>query len=310
MGEGMIDFVLLCREQRIPHLTEGHHHCHEGWVQTHCPFCGDGSHGWHLGFGLERGNLSCWRCGSHNSLEWLEKVLPPGARSGARRLLKQYSVEGKRYIGKKVVKIRQKNIKPVMGSEELSPAHIKYLKRRKFDPAYLVKEWGLKGTRHLSKDWNWRIITPIRDSDSRIVAYTGRTLSKETKPRWKTTDNDNMLIDPKLLIYGIDKADKEKGVLIVEGPSDVWRMGPGAVGLLGIDWSIEQAAILRHYKNRYILFDNQPVAQKKALELANWLATFPGHTEIITGLNSDPGALPQNEADNIMKELDLYKSKD
>jgi len=53
------------------------------------------------------------------------------------------------------------------------------------------------------------------------------------------------------------------------------------------------------------MFDPEIKAQKKAEELANWLSAIPGDTEIISGLQSDPGGLSQEEADEIMLELNL-----
>jgi hypothetical protein len=193
--------------------------------------------------------------------------------------------------------------------EPLQVAHRKYLRKRHYDPNELERKWGLQGTAHLSKDWNWRVVAPIKDAEGRVVAYTGRTLSKKLKPKWKTTSDEDMGCDPKKLIYGIDKVDTDRGVLIVEGPGDVWRMGYGAVALLGIDWKVDQACVLRSIKRRFIMFDPSPVAQKRAEELAYWLSPFPGETEIIYDLKSDPGALPQKEADNIMRTLGLLKRR-
>ena len=189
----------------------------------------------------------------------------------------------------------------------MSPCHHKYLKDRNLDPLLMEATWGLKGTRYLSGGWNWRIIAPIHNINGRVIAYTGRTLSTEIKPRWKMTPKVNMRDDPKKLIYGIEKANVKRGVLIVEGPSDVWRMGPGAVGLLGIDWSVEQAGILRQFKRRFVLFDPGFTSQKQAHKLACWLAPLSGETEILSGFSSDPGDLPQDEANNIMRELGLQK---
>lgn len=300
----MLDFITLCRAESFPMLESGHHHCVEGWVQTHCPFCGDGSHGWHLGFSIEHGNMNCWKCGKHTAWEWLKAILPPGAGSRVGMLLKKYKSNVQIIATKKIV-TRGRNAKAPIGLKELSKKHKAYLYNRNFDSDYLESEWGLKGSKHLSMDWNWRIVAPIRDIDNRIVAYTGRTLSSSVKPRWKMTKDSEMSTDPKKLIYGIEKVNPDKGVLIVEGPSDVWRMGPGAVGLLGIDWQVEQAGLLRQFKRRFILFDNQDVAQKRAEELGRWFAGLPGETEIITGIKSDPGDLNPAEADNIMKELGL-----
>lgn len=306
---GAIDFSLLCRDLHIPFAEEGHHHCHQGWIQTHCPFCGDGSYGWHLGYSIEHGNMNCWRCGKISPEKWLRAILPPGSRSQIPAILKKYAGPKILRIKKKVWKARERDIDPPSGSGEMTQRHINYLVSRAFPPNRLRNEWGLLGTQHLSLEWNWRIIAPIKNSSGRIIAYTGRALSDEKKPRWLLSDAKEMGDNPKSLIYGIEKADPEVGVLIVEGPSDVWRMGPGSVGMIGIDWTIEQANILRAFKRRFIMFDPEKIAQGRAERLAHWLSLFPGDTEIISGLPSDPGSLCQSEADNIMMELGIRKRR-
>jgi len=258
----LVDFILLCREQRIPYLEEGNHHCHDGWIQVPCPFCGDGNDGWHLGYNIEFGNMNCWRCGKHNIFEWLKKVLPNSIKHKVPAIIQQYQITGHKKHVVKPEMVRKRNIKPPFGSKSLGTRHIQYLKSRSFEPKKLIPLWNLQGTFNLSKSWNWRIIAPIHNQDRQIVAYTGRALSDEIRPRWKTSENEEMVEDPKKLIYGIEKVNPEKGVLIVEGPSDVWRMGPGAVGLLGIDWKVEQAGILSHL-NIALLCSTQKSKLKK-----------------------------------------------
>ncbi len=304
----MIDFIFLCREHHIQFAESGHHHCAEGWIQVHCPFCGNGSHGWHLGFSLNYGNMNCWKCGKHTVWEWLQETLPAGMRSQVGGILRKYKTKDHK-IKAKEHKVRLKNIKSVRGAGVLSTRHKRYLEKRDFDPDFLESFWKLKGTRHLSQEWNWRIVAPIQNQVRKIVAFTGRALSSDVKPRWRTTPDFEMGDEPRRLIYGIEKADINKGVLIVEGPSDVWRMGAGAVGLLGIDWKVEQAGILRQFKRRFILFDPQSIAQKRAKELAYWLSSLPGETEILYDLKSDPGDLSQKEANYIMKELGLKRKR-
>ncbi|RLF30307.1 MAG: hypothetical protein DRN14_00190 [Thermoplasmata archaeon] len=293
----MIDFIQLCDDKGIAHMSEGHHHCHEGWVQVHCPFCSDGTEGWHLGWNEEHGAMNCWRCGRHTIWEYLHAVF---LRVNIRELLQQYET-GRPALTQKEQSPRPTFVDPPPNCDRLKLTHTKYLIERGFDPKKLRREWGLKGTAGLSGEWSWRIIAPIRDRMGQVVAYTGRALGKQMKPRWKTTSNEKMVQEPRQLIYGIEKV--MESVLVVEGPSDVWRMGPGAVGVLGIDWTEEQASILRQFPRRYIMFDPQIQAQSRAQGLAEWLSPFPGVTEVIDGLKCDPGDLSQDEADNIMREL-------
>lgn len=92
---------------------------------------------------------------------------------------------------------------------------------------------------------------------------------------------------------------------IVEGPADVWKLGPGAVALLGIDWKIEQALLLRHFKRRYIMFDPENAAQKRAKELAYWLSAFPVETWIISETETDAEDMSEKNAKKIMQEFGL-----
>ena len=295
----MLDFIKLCKEFNIAYIESGHHHAHEGWVQVNCPFCTDGSHGWHLGFSLEKGNMNCWRCGSHPVYEFLSIALS-NRKISIKQIMKQYDQAGFLPSNKKII-IRKRKAKLPPQVEPMVGIHRRYLLGRKFKPAELQDEWHLRGTKGFSKEWNWRIIAPIKNISGIITAYAGRALGEGVKPKWKFSDNKDMTENPKKMLYGIDKV-KDR-VLIVEGISDVWRMGIGSVGVFGIDWTIEQASILKNYTHRFIMFDPETQAQKQAKKLADWLAPFSGKTEIITGFKTDPGDFQQAEADNIMKEL-------
>jgi len=295
----MLDFTRLCKDFNIPFLESGHHHCHEGWIQVHCPFCTDGTDGWHLGFNIEHGNMNCWRCGSHHITQFLFITLKHRGVSVG-QILRLYNHD-RIILPKKEQRPRRKKAKKPLHMESLSKIHRQYLKKRGFIPSKLAQEWSLSGTKGLSGSWSWRVITPIFNVSWQIVAYIGRAINPETKPKWKISHNEEMSEEPKKLLYGIQKI-KDR-VLIVEGPSDVWRMGPGAVAVLGINWKEEQAFILKNVSHRFIMFDPEKEAQKQAEKLAAWLAPFPGETEIISGLKTDPGDLNQDEANKIMKEL-------
>lgn len=295
----MFNFRAFARDHSVPLIESGHHHTHQGWIQTHCPFCASGLHGWHLGFSLERGTFHCWRCGGHSVWDVLRAILRTSRKDLIAQALEKYG-DGAR-VKPKAPKARRKTLTPIPGVGPLKPQHERYLCQRKFDPAALVKEWGLMGTSHLSGAWNWRVVFPIHNREGHPVAFCGRAIQKEVKPKYKMMDDDDILMDPRALLYGIEKV--EKHVLVVEGPADAWRMGPGAVATLGIDWKLEQALLLRDVPNRFIMFDPEPQAQRRARQLAEWLGVFPGVTEVITDLTSDPGDLPQAEAMSIRKTL-------
>ena len=295
----MLDFRAVCEEYRISIIDSGHHHCHEGWLQTHCPFCTDGTHGWHLGFSLEKGNFNCWRCGSHRVWEVLQKLLR--TQENARDALYKYQRRGFKPPPK--VEPRQKTLWVPPNMESLGHIHCEYLRKRKFIPEKLEKIWELKGTIYLSENWSWKICFPIYDQTKKIVAYGGRSINDHVKPKIQLSHKEQMIINPSSILYGIHLV--KESVVIVEGPTDVWRLGPGAVAVWGIDWKLEQAMILKNYSRRFVMFDPESEAQKRAEKLAEWLGMYSGETELITGLETDPGDLSQREADKIMRDLEI-----
>lgn len=293
----MFDFPSIAKKYNIPTRESGSKQCHEGWVQLHCPFCGDGPDGWHLGFCLEKGNFNCWHCGSHKTWDVLLAFLKD-------KKLVHHILQDSEYFNNhaptKTPKARPKTLWEPPGIFPLASQHKKYLAKRKFDPDQIESLWELQGTKHLSGSWNWRVVFPIKDK-TKNVAWCGRSIQSETNPKYKMSDNKDILISPKSLLYGIHLV--ENFCVVVEGPTDVWRLGPGAVGLLGMDWTKEQLHQLIKIPRRFIMLDPEENAQKRAYMLAESLSLFPGVTEVVSDLSCDPGDLPQFEAESIMKEL-------
>lgn len=293
------DFNRFATEHRVSTYGQGRgmkHHVRPGWVGLKCPVCGSE----HLGFNLARGYFSCWRCGHLrivDVIQWLTNV----STEKARQIRWEFDNEKQnRTIITRKVGDRPREAPEPMELESLSQAHIEYLRDvRGLDWKEITDEWDLKGTRHLSGEWSWRVVAPIYDdTGSRTLAYVGRAIGEDVKPKYKMTDRDDCAIDPENLIYGLHKT-RGKSVIVLEGPGDVWNIGPGSVASLGIDWSRGQANQLRHYDRRFIMFDPDPKAQYKAQKLAEWLSMFPGDTERIDGLPSDPGSL----SDKLVREI-------
>ena len=78
-------------------------------------------------------------------------------------------------------------------------------------------------------------------------------------------------------------------------------MGPGFVATMSMDWREEQADKLRRFKRRFIIYDPEETATKKAMALAEWLSMFPGETEVISDLPSDPGSLTDKYVRKLRK---------
>lgn len=302
----MIDFKRICQDNSIPIIETGHHHCHDGWAQVHCPFCTDGRGGYHLGFNLNYGNFSCWRCGKLKPFKVLQAIFPTYTSKEIYDLINNNQIHKRGTIKKEATK-RNKTIQPPRGTKPLQKQHKRYLIKRGFKPRLLEEEWGLLGTDYSAhNDWAWRIIIPITDRTGRIVSYQGRIITEGVKPKYKMSNKQKILIDQNTLLYGIDKVPKES-VVIVEGVADVWRLGPGSVATFGIDWKKQQANILKNFKNCFIMFDcGDKNAAKRADELANFLSLYSRQVEVIEDFArgiKDPAELSTTQAKKIMQRL-------
>lgn len=183
----------------------------------------------------------------------------------------------------------------------LMRAHREYLKFRNFDPDLLTRLWDLEGI-GLSAKLAWRIYIPIILQGSR-VSWTTRAIGPNITQRYVSAAATEESIPHKDCIYGIDFACHS--IVIVEGPADVWRIGPGAGGLFGTAFTASQVQLLSRFPFRYILFDNAASAQAQARCLAEQLSCFPGETTVLECDAKDPGELRPSEVRRLRKWAQL-----
>lgn len=301
----MIDFVRLAEDFRIDYAESGHHHCHDGWIQTHCPFCTDGTSGFHLGFSKTRGNFSCWRCGGLRFWEVLCALLKV-SEGECRSIIPAYIVNTVGHTPQETH--RSRSIRLPEFAKPMRRQHRDYLRSRGFDPHQLSRVWGLLGAGPAAGVWAWRIIIPIYGVDGKLLAYQGRAIVDDVKPKYRMLDDEDCAVSPSRLLYGMTKVRGLDSVIVVEGVTDVWRIGPGAVCTFGIAWKAEQLHPLRHFKRRFVLFDPEHHAQLRAESLAKQLSAFGGQTEIISGFSTDPGEFTSKQVRRLREELDIRPS--
>lgn len=315
----MINISKLYLDYRIDFKESGHKHCRSGWVQIECPFC-TGNPGYHLGFCVDKtskffGSFVCWRCGGKSKSKVIQKILKVRLDE-AREILRKYRSSG--YSGPSVdvkIDIKKGRFSYPSQTEKMTRFHREYLEKRKFDPELLEREWGLLGTGPLStiqyrigsekKTLNFsnRILIPI-EKDGKVVTYQGRHISKNSKLKYLACPEAIELESIKRVIYG--KSDGEKCAL-VEGATDVWRLGFGAETVFGIKFTIAQIKLLRSYKRIFLIFDPEDQALKQALKAQTALNFRGVETEIVDWLETDPGDMKQDDADHLMRFLGLKK---
>jgi len=293
----MFDVKDFYQDYSVQYMEEGHKHCRAGWIQMPCPFC-PGNPGYHLGFSYAGNYYTCWRCGFHSILEVVHTVTGLWWDK-AKDLLDEYqTVHSLKYKADRVQKASK--VKLPFGCTELLPQHKRYLiKTRKF-PAAIIKDWELYATGPVG-NYKHRIIAPIYYNKI-LVSYQGRDFTDKSQLKYKACEQSNEIIDHKNILYGLDYVKGTKCIL-VEGVTDAWRLGHGAVSCFGIKFKPSQILLLaERFTHVYIMFDDDPQAIKQA-EAIGMELDMMGIKTTLCFIKGDPGALTQKEANKYKRQL-------
>lgn len=296
----MFDAIRYFRDRRIDFATSGEN-IGPGWVGLDCPFCRDTKK--HLGFNLEHGILSCWRCGSH-SAEGLVMALEGLKYHEACKVVLEYSDDQPyRIMPKPRTKAQglEGKLRWPDGTVPLQPYHKSYLAARGYDPDHLVRKYGLMGTLGAGS-YALRIMAPIFH-DGIWVSYQGRDITGNSKLRYKACREELELVSHKTILYNLDNCQGSTAML-VEGITDVWRMGDGSCASFGITTSKHQVRLLsERFGKVYVMFDREPEAQKAAKSIANQLSVLGVEATVIRLREGDPADMSQGEAERVRLEL-------
>ncbi len=282
----MTPFEQVLSDAKVPYLSgSGNQHARPGWINFDCPYCDQGNGSYHMGYRIDGGYVSCWRCGRQDLYRVLQEL---GFRDirGILTLLRQ----DRSYRVQESDRIRKPSLQEPRGVGPLLRPHRDYLRGRGLNPRSLSLLWGIKGI-GIAGRLSWRIFLPILHN-SRLVSWTTRTIG-EKEPRYITCSAVDEVLDHREILYGEDLC--HQSIIVVEGPMDALRIGPGAVACLGLNVSAVQVERISRYPVRAICFDNEPAAQRRAKKLADRLSIFPGETHVVTLDAKDPGAASEKE---------------
>lgn len=276
-----------------------------GWINITCPFCDDSSN--HLGFNIKKNRFNCWKCGGHSIVDVI-MTLAHVNYLRAKQIEKQYThnFRSSSTFNQEREKIkRKKHLNLPIGVKSLSHSttklHREYLRKRNFDSIKLEKEFNLMGT-GLIGDYKFRIIAPIRYR-GKLVSYQGRDITDKQKLRYKACSKEDEVIHHKEILYNLDNAKKDK-VIVVEGITDVWRIGNDCVATFGTSFTCSQVLLLgTKFDSVFILFDKEEEAQNKAENLAIALDGLAVKTEICSLDIEDPAKLTDREVILLKKDL-------
>lgn len=259
----------VLRELGIREAPEGHHHGTRGRIQIDCPYCSRDERRWRMGLHETRLTASCWVCGRHRLVDTLAE-----ASGSTWRAVKACFIAEGLEVAPQVRETRTGRLVLPSGLCKLQSAHKEYLRGRGFNPKELVRRWEIQGIGIASR-LSWRIFIPVF-LDKRIVSWTTRAITDKVRKRYHSAAEEEESYPGKFLLYGEQYAGL--GITIHEGPTDVWAVGPGAVGVLGLEITAQQIARMAKYPLRAVCFDNEPEAQRRAEALCRELSMHPGET--------------------------------
>jgi len=269
-------FIEILQEYNIEIAPENEGHNTTGWIGFDCPYCGPESRKFHMGFNIAGGYVNCWKCGGHSLGDTIQMLLHDYESNAmcykiTKAILDDLDIDLVKYTKHKTK--RTKVVVPFAVSTMLM-SHRNYLTRRGFNPEEIIRMWKVGGTEK-HNPYQWRLFIPIFNQ-GQMISWDTRAIGSEIEKRYMAAPEECEVMPRKNILYGSDYA--RDTIIVVEGYTDVWRIGPGAVATMGIAYTPEQVLEISKYKTRYILFDNEPAAQKQAEKLCCELAVFTGKT--------------------------------
>jgi len=195
-------------------------------------------------------------------------------------------------FGGAVVPIQPRHVREAVGSfmlpkeatADYPPPHHRYLVGRGFDPDYIHQHYQVMSC-YTTGQYRHRIIAPIF-IDGVMVNFIARDITGLSERKYTMAPNTDAIRPGEDVLYNIDRA--QRSVAIVEGIFDVWRIGDGAVGLLGTALTEEKLLLLlqRGIERAFVIYDQD--ASSRAKEVANRVSKLIPHTENIWLPRGDP----------------------
>lgn len=243
-----------------------------------------------MGWNLTSHYAHCWRCRGHHPA-YVLRTLGAG-REQAEEVLA--SLTQGTPIKREITRV---SLQEPKGRGPLLAAHRKYLRERGFDPKEISRIWGVEGI-GMDVRLGWRLYIPITYQGVR-VSWTTRSISLTARRRYISASAEQESMNHKSILYGVDLC--HHSIVVVEGPTDAWAVGPGAAATFGTAFTTAQVNEIARFPYRFICFDASPEAQRNAVFLANQLSCFPGTTENVVLFAKDPGCAPEKELRALRK---------
>ena len=185
---------------------------------------------------------------------------------------------------------------PITPLQRLPRTHpaIEYLEGRFFDPDKIGRVYGVGycATSHYYLAGH-RIIIPVLDESGTMRGWQARFIGEPPKggvPKYFTAPN----MQRRSLLYNINRAKEYCTVVVVEGPTDVWSVGPMAVAAFGKTLTQMQRVMLRRHWRQgscVLLFDANAQEENNEMHLKLRNSFRHGCAAVPLPDGTDPGSL-------------------
>jgi len=190
---------------------------------------------------------------------------------------------------------------PLGTSDELTDHHKDYLINRDFDPVLIQQKYGIKAVGPISsRGFANRILIPYFYGNQ-IVTYTARDITDSDRERYRTCPKDTAIINVDHILYNIQTI--RDIAVIVEGPTDVWRMGDHFVAMGSLVWNSKRLILLKQCKQVFVWPDFGNKEKLIWSELAYSLSTIVPDVRFIEIDEGDPGDLDETTVRNFRREI-------
>lgn len=269
-----------------------HHHATLGWLNIECTYCSPDSGKYKLGISESGNTAHCWTCGKRDAVEALAEI----TRLEPRQIREQLYISFNRSTFTQDERRRSKRLSPLTLPQCVSEAILepqrRYLESRGFDCDELREIWSI-GSIGIAPRLSWRVYIPIH-FHGKVVSWTTRSVSEKSPKRYINARDHEETLPAKSVLYGIDHV--KHSVIVVEGPTDVWRIGKGSAATMSVNYTKEQISLLSDIPIRVVCFDSEKDAQKRALKLVRELSAYPGKTyQVVLETGKDPGSAKRSE---------------
>ena len=296
----MIDAISYLDSAGVDYKTSGKNVSRND-VNIDCPWCGADKH---LAIHRTKGTLNCWVCSFSDLKYWptfinLIMELDGISYPKAVEVIKEFSdSDGENDNIDRSFKPKKTKIELPSESQSFdNPKSIrhrdlalKYLKSRNFGTDVIDK---YKLVFCSTGEFAFRIIIPYYYA-GKLITFSGRTyLNRE--PRYKHLSATSSVMTPKEFLYPIDMFSGDH-LRLVEGPTDVWRIGgDSSLALSSNRLSYKQMELIKDLKLKSLSIFLDQGSYNKAIVMGEQLSGVIDRIKIISMEGGDVAECTREE---------------